>query len=407
MKTTLRLTALIIAVIMSVAMFASCSKDVTDEKGFVLTLDSSTDTYTITGYKSNGSTDIVLPSEYNGKAVTAVGGSAFTGSEIVESVKIPDSIKNLGTLAFSDCKKLKKVTFEGDSKLTGLDTGVFSGCAALTEVNIPAGVTKIGFRAFSGCSALTTVTLPESIAEVYYFAFADCTSLTEVKIPESKASLTVCANAFAGCAKLAGMGTPYTASDKTDENKYVWKKGAEYLTTEDGKTLAYLLKADAESFEIPKEIEKVADGAFAGCKALTEIKVAEGNANYTAENGVLYSKDKTTLVAYPAGKADESFVLPESVTAVAPYAFAGSAKLTDVSLPAGVKTLGEGAFSGAALKVLTINAEEFTFTLDSLSGVKLQTVNFGGNKEAWEKATKEVAKGNETLTSFPEPSYIK
>ena len=46
MKITVRLTALFIAVIMSVALLASCGGDVTDEKGFVLTLDTKTDTYT-------------------------------------------------------------------------------------------------------------------------------------------------------------------------------------------------------------------------------------------------------------------------------------------------------------------------------------------------------------------------
>ena len=408
MKITVRLTALFIAVIMSVALLASCAGDVTDEKGFVLTLDNKTDTYTVTGYKSSGATDITLPSTYNGKAVTAIGKSAFFGSEILESVTIPDSIETVGALAFSNCKKLKKITFDGNSKLKELDTGVFSGCEALTGINLPAGITKIGFRAFSGCSAIPTLALPEAITEIYYFAFADCAALTEVTVPEPKESLTVCANAFAGCKKLTGMGTPYTSADKTDENKYLYKKGTAYLTTEDGKTLAYLLKTDAETFEIPKDIEKVSDGAFVRLTALKSITVAEGNANYTAENGVLYNKDKTTLIAYPAGKTDEAFTLPESVTAVAPCAFAGNATLADVSLPASVKTLGESAFEGCGgLKVLTINAEEFTFTLNSLSGVILQTVNFGGNKEAWDKATKDVAKGNEALTKFPEPSYIK
>ena len=127
MKITVRLTALFIAVIMSVALLASCAGDVTDEKGFVLTLDNKTDTYTVTGYKSSGATDITLPSTYNGKAVTSIGKSAFSGSEILESVKIPESIETVGALAFSNCKKLKNVTFEGNSKLKELDTGVFSG----------------------------------------------------------------------------------------------------------------------------------------------------------------------------------------------------------------------------------------------------------------------------------------
>ena len=82
------------------------------------------------------------------------------------------------------------------------------------------------------------------------------------------------------------MGTPYTSADKTDENKYLYKKGTAYLTTEDGKTLAYLLKTDAETFEIPKDIEKVSDGAFVRLTALKSITVAEGNANYTYDASI-------------------------------------------------------------------------------------------------------------------------
>ena len=142
MKITVRLTALFIAVIMSVALLASCAGDVTDEKGFVLTLDNKTDTYTVTGYKSSGATDITLPSTYNGKAVTAIGKSAFFGSEILESVTIPDSIETVGALAFSNCKKLKKVTFDGNSKLKELDTGVFSGGknVAVTVTSLVCGI---------------------------------------------------------------------------------------------------------------------------------------------------------------------------------------------------------------------------------------------------------------------------
>ena len=53
---------------------------------------------------------------------------------------------------------------------------------------------------------------------------------------------------------------------------------------------------------IPDSVTLIGSFAFEGCTSLTEIKVATKNANYVSINGVLYNKNKTTLMCYPAGK---------------------------------------------------------------------------------------------------------
>ena len=98
------------------------------------------------------------------------------------------------------------------------------------------------------------------------------------------------------------------------------------------------------SVVIPGSVSKIGDYAFANCTGLTSIDVAPDNTAYSSLSGVLYNKNKTTLITYPAGKSGE-FTIPASVSNIALWAFYGSAGLTGVILPASVKTIGEFAFA--------------------------------------------------------------
>lgn len=86
---------------------------------------------------------------------------------------------------------------------------------------------------------------------------------------------------------------------------------------------------------------------------LKSITVVEENENYCSENGVLFSKDKTTLVWYPSGKSGTSYTVPNTVTAIGDSAFIG-AGLTSVILPDGLKEIGHEAFFGCALTSIAI-----------------------------------------------------
>jgi hypothetical protein len=84
--------------------------------------------------------------------------------------------------------------------------------------------------------------------------------------------------------------------------------------------------------------------AFYNCTSLTAINVDSGNTVYSSENGVLYNKDKTTLVNYPGGKTG-AFTILDSVRYIGDYSFYTCSKLTSVTIGSGVFGINQWAFA--------------------------------------------------------------
>ena len=186
-----------------------------------------------------------------------------------------------------------------ENGVTSIGECAFCGCNGLTSISIPASVTSIGAEAFNDCENLTTVTIPASVTSIGNYAFNDCEKLTTVSIPASVT--TIGEEAFNNTA----------------------------LT----------------SIEIPASVTSIGNGAFNDCEKLTSITVAEGNANYSNDtNGVLFNKEKTTLIKYPEGNNADSYEIPTSVTSICEKAFAGCEDLETVTLPAYVTSIGNEAF---------------------------------------------------------------
>ena len=141
-------------------------------------------------------TSVKLP-----KTLKKIGSYAFSGCSGLTSVTIPDSVTSIGDRAFQDCSSLTSVTIP--DSVTEICYCAFSGCRSLTSVTIPDGVTTIGSSAFNGCSSLTSVTIPGSVTEIYNYAFYGCSSLTSVTIPDSVTEICYCA--FSGCRSLTSV----------------------------------------------------------------------------------------------------------------------------------------------------------------------------------------------------------
>ena len=190
----------------------------------------------------------------------------------------------------------KKVTEIGDS--------TFKGCTELTSITIPDGVIGIGNNAFSGCTSLETVTIPASVTYVGNSAFYGCTSLKSVTVPESVTYIG--GYAFAECYSL----------------KYA---------------------------DIPANVTGIGTSPFCNCRSLENINIDEANKCYTTVDGVLYDKDKTELINYPAGKKDSSYVIPEGIRTIREKAFYGCLNLCELTIPDSVTEIESGAFECSSL----------------------------------------------------------
>ena len=80
-------------------------------------------------------------------------------------------------------------------------------------------------------------------------------------------------------------------------------------------------------------------------EALQRIKVAEGNPYFASEEGVLFDKEKKTLLCFPCGRTG-TYTVPESVLTIWEDAFEGCDRLAELIIPISVTVIGEGAFAG-------------------------------------------------------------
>ncbi len=147
------------------------------ESGLLYTLINEDTGYEVYGYVGT-STEVVIPSTYNGKPVTNIGYYAFEYCSSLTSVTIGNSVTSIGSSAFYNCYRLTSVVFEENSQLTSIGDYAFYYCTSLTSIEIPDSVTSIGSYAFSGCSKLTSIEIPDSVTSIGSYAFYNCSSLT-------------------------------------------------------------------------------------------------------------------------------------------------------------------------------------------------------------------------------------
>ena len=277
-------------------------------------------------------------------SVTSIGGRAFDGCASLTSVTIPDSVTSIGDWAFDGCTSLTSVTIP--DSVTSIGDWAFDGCTSLTSVTIPDSVTSIGDWAFAYCKSLTSVTIPDSVTSIGGYAFAVCKSLTSVTIPDSVTSTGECT--FSDCVSLTSVAIPDSVTC-IDNGAFYGCRSLTSVTIPDGVTSigrsAFSWCTSLTSVTIPDSVTSIGSGAFSNCAALTGIWVTEGNSHYSSDaSGVLFSKDKTTLVQCPGTLA--ACTIPDSVTSIVGYAFDGCTSLTSVTIPDSVTSIGGRAFDG-------------------------------------------------------------
>ena len=272
-------------------------------------------------------------------------------ASVIKKVVLEDGITTVGPNAFETFEAMTEVVLP--RTLTTIRSGAFAGCSALKSVTIPEGVTDIYFSAFEGCSALKNLSLPDGLITIGSAAFHDCRTLTELKLPQGL--LEIGPSAFANCASLKKISLPDSV---TTIGSWAFN-GCEGLKInglpKDLTTVgsdAFPYNAFGETLTIPKHVVGIAYNAFG---KQNRFVVDGENQHFSSENGVLFNKAKTELIAYPVLSAASEYTLPDSVNKILQGAFKDAKNLTAVTLPQGLEVIEQSAFQNCtALKSISI-----------------------------------------------------
>ena len=222
------------------------------------------------------------------------------------------------------------------------------------------GVTGIGEKAFWGAEKLISATLSKTVTQIGNLSFSYCRSLPMVSIPSGV--IRIGASAFAHCGNLASITLP-AGLQKIESDAF---RRCEKLT----------------AVEIPAAVKSIEPYVFFGCSNLPAITVTAGNAHYVSVDGVLFNKEKTQLVQYPAGRAATSYIIPSEVMSIEAGAFGAAEKLTAITIPVGIVSIGRMAFGSCSAlttisipaTVKTIGTNAFIFCI-KLAEIKVDAAN--------------------------------
>lgn len=311
------------------------------------------------------------------KYAQAIGANAFEKNNDLSVFNCNATVKSIGELAFYDCLSLESV--ELPDCCSAFADMVFYTCASLKSVHLPASLTSLPMGTFYFCTSLPEITLPSGIKNIENLAFHNCASLQTVHIPA--ATYKIASTAFGLCSSLIDISVDADNMDFSDIDGVLFNKNKSQLILYPGARLL-------ERYEVPegtviigenamqnalfkelvmpegvttmmpgsaygcKQLERVEmpatltviDKAFDGCTALRDYVVADGNTKFADIEGVLCDSSKATLLKYPLGRTEESYIVPAPVTEIGEEAFSHS-PLKSVTLSEGVTTVGVNAFA--------------------------------------------------------------
>ena len=178
--------------------------------------------------------DWVIPTEDEGRPVTAIAAEAFSMDYHVTSVCIPETITSIGAGAFLECSGLHTVYIPGT--VGAIQDRTFQDCTALTNLTMGIGLTGIGESAFRGCISLKQVAIPTGVTYLGGQAFADCTGLERVYLPSELETLGK--DAFSHCTALKEI---YFLGTMAQWKALLAQQSVDYWAAESGEFTVYCL----------------------------------------------------------------------------------------------------------------------------------------------------------------------
>jgi len=248
----------------------------------------------------------------------------------ITKVTINSGITRVGSYAFHQCSNITSATIKGSS-VKSIGISAFSGCKNITSFTIPEGVNTLENYSFSGCTGLDSITFPKSLKTLGSYVFSN-TGFTNFTFPPSMTEIPpfYCSS----CSKLKTADIPEGITKISE--KAFWNCNAMITAT------------------IPSTVTDLHRTAFSRDTQrnnLRNIFVHKCNPNYADIDGVLFTKDKKTLILYP-GYHSARYRIPEGVTTIGPYAFDFvTNNFWQINFSSTVTTIGESAFSNQGVSM--------------------------------------------------------
>lgn len=310
-------------------------------------------TVKITAYNGDDK-KVVIPSEIDGKTVSAIDIDPFC-STVIDNLVIPYGVKTIKSLG----DYVESVTVDENNQYFSSQDGALFNKDKTELIKffdhecekyvVPDGVTSIADGAFKNMYSgynLQEITFPDSLKSIGDYAFYCCDVLSKIENLDN----------------IEYIGEDAVTSTQWYENQpdgmlYVGKTLLEYkgempkntsVSVNEGTksitSAAFALCDGLVSLSIPESVENIGERIVNSCPNLAEIKVDENNKNYSSQDGVLFDKEKTRLLACPEAKKGE-YNIPDSVTEIAELSFSDCQHLTGINIPDSVKSIGNSAFS--------------------------------------------------------------
>ena len=272
-----------------------------------------------------------------------------------DTVRIPSKVSYQGETYM--VKRIeKKAFFESHIKyislpstLITIEPQAFQSCW-LREIVVPDDVSNIGERTFYNCTSLEKVVLPSHLNELGNEAFSNCKELARINLPQSLVHIGN--NVFENCWKISND------DQSLPEGLVSIGRGA------------FGNSSFFKEVTIPSSVESIGEMPF-NSAILKSIQVEKGNTHYLVEDGALFNKDKTLLLAITIR---ESYQIPSTVKRIGNGAFSGMKLLTSVEIPSSVTEIGDLAFRNCYIRTITIPSSVINIGYGAFGYCNIRTI---------------------------------
>ena len=252
----------------------------------------------------------------------------------------------------------------------------YKGKTTLTSIKLPTSLTSISSAAFANCSGLTSILIPLNVTLIGSNVFKNCTGLTTINI---HANLSYLYDNFNGCINLSTITVdPANVSYSSMTGVLFDKAQTKIIRYPEGKKGSYLIPPTVKeitesafsncteltgSLTIPISLTTLSMWNFYECTGLTSFIVDTTHPNFSTNDGVLFNKYQTQIIAVPAGKTGR-YIVPSTVEYFTNYYSCIS--LSALTIPSTIsgdcgfgETFDEGYYPFPKLRLLNVPAKSF------------------------------------------------